>query len=197
MLTLEAEFFMSIAGIILSGGQGKRVGFREKGLIRYNGERLVDIKIRQLDEVCDKVYLVCKNCELYANLKGIQIVKDKYNVYWPVIGIYTALLTTEFENNFITAVDMPHFSKDLFWKLNKVNADIVVPKNDKIQVLYGFFKKSIVKTLGKWVENSLKFKKLPKIIGMFDLFNVQYINIEDNEFNFKNINYLKNKEGEI
>ena len=140
---------MNITGIILAGGQGRRLGFIEKGLLVFKGTTLVSNKIEQLDPFCDEIIIVTNKPDLYTILttKKIRIIQDNEPYHGPLMGLYCGLNSSINELCFLTAVDMPEFSMALFTNmLSRIEAcDIVVPESKGfIEPMFGFYKRCIV-----------------------------------------------------
>ena len=56
---------MSCTAIILAGGRGSRLGFREKAFIDINGKPLIAYVIESLDKVVDDLNKVLQHAKSY------------------------------------------------------------------------------------------------------------------------------------
>ena len=52
---------MSCSALILAGGRGSRLGFREKALIDINGKPLIAYVIENLEKVVDEIIISVRN----------------------------------------------------------------------------------------------------------------------------------------
>lgn len=106
---------MKTLGVILAGGQGKRMGNRDKGAISFKGSPLINHVFDRLAPQVDQTIIAgSKDYNL-----GIPAIKDPIEGYQgPLMGIYAALLWNEGQtipaDVLITApVDCPYTPKNL------------------------------------------------------------------------------------
>src|SRR5437667_6382003 len=86
------------AGIILAGGQSKRMG-KDKALLPLPGKEpvtFVEHLASLLVPCCSEVLLVVRDAAQVASyaaygLVGVQIISDKVADYGPLMGLYTGL----------------------------------------------------------------------------------------------------------
>lgn len=185
--------------IILSGGRGSRLGYKEKGLLEINGERLIERKIKQLAPCFNKLLLATNSPKLYEYLSDkITTVKDDKKDEGPLVGIYSTLKASDNETNFITAVDMPNISHDLLSYLYKytLKTEVVVTNiGGFIEPLFGFYSRKLLPKIEKILNLSLKSQQK----GVKTLIeSSNYTEIAENEvkkldpelISFKNINTI-------
>jgi molybdopterin-guanine dinucleotide biosynthesis protein A len=81
-----------VAGVILAGGRGRRVGGRDKGLIRYRGRPLAFCAAERLAASCDVVVVSAnRNLHRYAGWADV-VTSDADAAYLgPLAGIRAAL----------------------------------------------------------------------------------------------------------
>ncbi len=117
---------MQITGIILAGGLSKRMG-TDKALIQLNGKTLLENAI----EICKPV---CKSIIISSNNKnhefcGYQITPDEIKYCGPLGGIYSCLIKSDTDWNFVISVDAAFvtlsFIEFLISEVN--NNDAVIP----------------------------------------------------------------------
>ena len=131
-------------GIILSGGKSSRMG-KEKGLCPFNGKPLVRYAIDVLLPYCERIMIIANN-EGYEGF-GLEVFPDKIKEIGPVGGIYTGLLHSKTEDNFILSCDMPMISTSLIKYLlqNRNNKQIVVPDFDGyFEPLCAFYRNDVL-----------------------------------------------------
>jgi molybdopterin-guanine dinucleotide biosynthesis protein A len=105
------------AGIILAGGQSKRMG-RDKALLPVPGSRettFVAYLAMLLAQYCDEVILVARDAAQFTHytLPDIHIVTDCMPGVGPLMGIYTGLRASRSSHSLITAVDMPFVQPEM------------------------------------------------------------------------------------
>ena len=105
---------ITIAGIILAGGKSTRMG-EDKGLIFFNGKRLVEYSIDLLRNYCNRV-IISSNNKAYREF-GFPVVKDIISGIGPISGVTSALKNSPGEWNFILACDLPFLNGQLLDRL--------------------------------------------------------------------------------
>lgn len=151
-----------ITGIILAGGQSKRMGF-SKAFVRFNGKPLIDHALLTLKEITPNVILsVGTNPIEYKNLP---VVKDIYPDRGPMGGIYSALLHSETDLNLVLSCDMPFIPAGLLQLLveeaREHQADVTLPADEHgyWQTLCAVYRKSLLSRMrDAVVEDKLKLK---------------------------------------
>ena len=107
-----------ITGLILAGGQGSRMGGKDKGLVTLGGKPLVEHVLEVLREQCGQVIIsVNRNEDLYARY-GCRLVKDLDKGFpGPLAGIAAALEIAETQFMAVAPCDSPYLPKDYVQRL--------------------------------------------------------------------------------
>jgi molybdopterin-guanine dinucleotide biosynthesis protein A len=115
-----------ITGIILAGGKSKLMG-TEKGLVKFNGKPLIEYALEALKPLCDEV-LISTNSSSYNNL-GYPVYADLIPDSGPMGGIFTSLLKSTNDLNFVLSCDTPLVDKHTVTKIleNSDGSDVTVP----------------------------------------------------------------------
>jgi molybdopterin-guanine dinucleotide biosynthesis protein A len=137
-----------IGAIILSGGEGSRLGYREKGLMPFGGESLIARKVRQVAERFPQTVIVTNRSHLYERLSpGVRIVVDDKPYLGPLRGLYCGLRAADCEMNFVCAVDMPFLSQGLLegFENHLSTHDVVIGRvRGYAEPLFGFYSKRVL-----------------------------------------------------
>ncbi len=109
---------MSCSALILAGGMGSRLGYREKALIDINGKPLIALIIERLEKVVDNIIISVRDraqSELLEKslIRGYKFAYDDQRNIGPVSGILSGLSVCENEYCFIAACDMPFINEDV------------------------------------------------------------------------------------
>lgn len=109
---------LPVTGLILAGGQGSRMGGRDKGLVEYEGKPLVD---HVLDCIAPQVQEVLisanRNIEDYAR-RGYLVVTDSLpDFQGPLAGVLEGLQQARYDWVLVVPCDMPHLPADLLARL--------------------------------------------------------------------------------
>lgn len=99
------------SGIILSGGQSRRMG-QDKALLELGGQRLIDRVAEALGQVCDDLIVVANDVERYRG-SGWRVVPDAFPGAGSLGGLYTGLQAAHYPYVVTVACDMPFLKVDL------------------------------------------------------------------------------------
>jgi molybdopterin-guanine dinucleotide biosynthesis protein A len=126
---------MSYSALILAGGIGSRMGYREKALFDINGRTLIELIIERLQIVVDSIIISVRD-RAQGELIGAALSRryrfaydDRRNL-GPISGILSGLSECEDEYCFISACDMPFINAnvvDLLFEKSK-NYDAAIPR---------------------------------------------------------------------
>src|SRR5581483_11553032 len=121
------------AGVILAGGQSRRMG-REKALLPLPGnERITFVEhlVTLLNGFCSEVVLVARDGSQASELAGSgrRIVLDEASGVGPLMGLYSGLKAIGASHALVTAVDMPFVQPAVvsFLLSQTLNDDLLVP----------------------------------------------------------------------
>lgn len=79
----------AVLGALIAGGRARRLGGRPKGLLRLDGEALIDRLAALLAARCDRVIIVGDPAGPYAG-RGLPVIADRLDAGAPG-GVHTAL----------------------------------------------------------------------------------------------------------
>lgn len=97
--------FPDVTGIILAGGESKRMG-TEKALIQLSGKTLIEKTAHIFKELFPETIIISKDPGRFK-MTGCRELADKSTERGAMIGLLTALEATEREFIFTAACDMP------------------------------------------------------------------------------------------
>lgn len=126
-----------IIGLVLAGGEGRRMNYQNKGLVNLQGKMLIEHVLKRLSPQVDKIYISANDDLPSYRALGYDVVTDE--AQWqgkgPLAGIATLLRQLP-EDAVVQVVscDGPLIPEDLVEKLAKARKDpdnpvrIVYPK---------------------------------------------------------------------
>lgn len=119
---------MAVSGIVLAGGLSSRMG-RDKTLLLYNNETLIQRTVRKLRTVVDEIIIASNNTAKFS-LPGITEVPDTYPGVGPLGGMHAGLIACKYRHAFIVSCDMPLLSERLAMYLleHRQGYDVVIPE---------------------------------------------------------------------
>lgn len=130
-----------MAGIILAGGKGKRLGGMDKALRELGDKSLLERVVERIQPLFSQLILVTNTPELYSSFPG-KVVTDLHAYRGPLGGIEAGLLATEDMVSFVTGCDMPFLNQRLIRQMQVYTPDydIVIPRlGSYIEPLHAFY----------------------------------------------------------
>jgi len=97
-----------ITGVVLAGGQGRRMGGADKGLLEYQGRPLVAYALDALRQVADTVIINAnRNLDAYARF-GVPVITDRSDSFdGPLAGLLSAMLAAQTDYVLTVPCDSP------------------------------------------------------------------------------------------
>jgi molybdopterin-guanine dinucleotide biosynthesis protein A len=129
-MTMDAGAASPLGGVILAGGQSRRMG-RPKALLRLapDGPTLIEQVLARLRDVADEIIVITNTPDLFAHL-GARMEGDRFPGLGSLAGIHAGLEASRFEHNLIVACDMPFLEPTLLRALaaRPRDYDVLVPR---------------------------------------------------------------------
>ncbi len=174
---------MSRSALILAGGMGSRMGYKEKALIDINGKPLIALVIESLKKVAGNIIISVRDQEQEELLKAVfPDLKFAYDVHkktGPLAGILSGLSACEDECCFIAACDMPFINENvvkmLFRKIEHHDAAIPRREDGFLEPLHAVYRcEPMIRESKKAIESGKTIILAP----IFSL-DVNYIGMDD------------------
>jgi len=109
--------------LLLAGGQGQRMGGRDKGLIEWRGEPLIQHLQRLTRPLTDDLIISCnRNSERYARFADRLVQDDDSDFPGPYAGIRAALAVARHGFVLVMPCDSPLLDTDLLQGLRRTAA---------------------------------------------------------------------------
>ena len=160
-----------MTGIILAGGESRRMG-RDKAFLDLAGKTLIEHVLGIFRELFERTIIVTRRPERFRSLPA-EVVPDALDAPGPLTGIYSGLLCSADDLNFVAACDMPFLQAGLIRFMQEVSEgrDAVVPLvNGMPEPLHAVYRRGILPV----VEASLKSGER-RIYPLFDRIAVRYL----------------------
>jgi len=123
--------------IILAGGEGKRVGGVDKGLIEYRNRPLIEHVIDTIKpQISDLVISANRNTERYQRYTGKVISDGSQQYLGPLAGIDAALPHCAYERVLVVPCDTPFLPGDIINRFLSGQPDknlYIAESNNKLQ----------------------------------------------------------------
>ncbi len=126
-ITMQKKRIPGISGIILAGGESRRMG-SDKSLLPIHGARFIDHVYTRLAALFDEVIIVTNSPELYCEIP-CRKVPDIYSAQSALAGIHSGLKHADYERAFVVGCDMPFVSPELVRHIcsRSEQGDLVLP----------------------------------------------------------------------
>ncbi len=150
---------------ILAEGRSTRMG-EDKGLVKVNGQALIQYSIDYLKPLQKKISIVTSN-PVYEQF-GYRIVSDKVKDQGPAQGIITCLENAQADHVLIVSCDMPLINTQLIQLIQAATKQRLITcfADEYLFPFPGMYTKQILKI---WKEKVLKGERtLQKLIPQFD-----------------------------
>lgn len=107
-----------VTGLVLAGGQGSRMGGRDKGLVSYRGKALIDHVVERIAPQVDELFISAnRNLDDYAQ-RGYRVITDTLpDFQGPLAGVLAGLQAAGHEWVLVVPCDMPQLPQDLLARL--------------------------------------------------------------------------------
>ncbi len=146
-----------ISAIILAGGEGKRVGGQDKGLLKLNNRTYIEHVIDRIKNQVDDITISAnRNIETYKNFCP-QVISDTADTYLgPLSGISSCLPACKHEWVLVVPCDMPYLPDDLASRLYTgiTTENIAIATVDGKHQLVLLLKKSLHHSLLENLQNN-------------------------------------------
>ncbi|GAB7564694.1 molybdenum cofactor guanylyltransferase [Methylobacillus methanolivorans] len=180
---------MSITGIVLAGGQGKRMGGADKGLVEFNDQPMIKHVLQRLAPQVNEI-LINANREIdrYQQL-GYRVIADEIGDFaGPLAGLHAGMLHAQHPYILTTPCDSPllpsSLAKRLMNALIERDADIAVAKTGKqAHPVFCLCRRSLLPNLEQFLQRGER--KMADWIAQLDSTDVSFT---DQAQAFANIN---------
>jgi molybdenum cofactor guanylyltransferase len=175
-----------LTGVILAGGQNRRMGGKHKALIPFRGVPLINIQLQEMARICKQIFIVTHAPELFPKIlrefkqAEVSCIPDVMPGKGPLSGIHAACLAAATDRLWIVGCDMPYLSaaaaEALYDWCEVTHADAIIPViHEKVQPLHGIFDKRIAPVVAELLEME-QFK----LMGLLE--RIHFLTADDSFF---------------
>lgn len=173
------------AAIVLAGGKSSRMG-RDKSLLATNNVPLIGKIVSQLEDHFQEIIIGANDTEKYRFL-NLPVIPDLEKGKGPLMGIYSTLLHSKHEINFVVACDIPDLNIEYIKELIRQAEDhqIVIPvwSDGRLEPLFAVYRRSVLDNVKNLLDAGQR-----KISLLFELANVKYLPLPDEGKWYRNLN---------
>jgi molybdopterin-guanine dinucleotide biosynthesis protein A len=104
----------ALTGVILAGGDNRRMGGTPKALLPFPDEPLICRQLRVMKPICSELILVAKEPRQFLPVvdRSVRIITDYYPGKGPLGGMHAALSLARHDDVWVVACDMPFVSAE-------------------------------------------------------------------------------------
>jgi len=146
-----------IAGVILAGGLGRRMGGADKGLVDYRGRPLVAHAAERLAPQVNELFINAnRNVDRYG-VYGARVIADRDgNFLGPLAGLSAALHETACDLVVTVPCDSPNLPEDLVGRLaeglRSAGADVAVAQAaGRLHPVFCLCRREVLATLDRYL----------------------------------------------
>jgi len=180
---------MKITGIVLAGGQGRRMGSIDKGLALLHDKPMIEHVLQHFAPQVDEILVNAnQNQQLYAAF-GYQVIPDKLSGYaGPLAGLQAGLIAASFDLVATAPCDSPFLPTDLIVRLYKALTDhsaqlAVAVTLHQPHPVFCLCHRNLLPQLTSFLDNGGR-----KMDAWFATLNTVKVNFDDEAHAFMNIN---------
>ena len=180
---------VNITGVLLAGGQGRRMGGVDKGLLELRGRPMAAWVLERLGPQVDELLINAnQNAERYAAF-GYKVFPDEIGGFaGPLAGLHAALSRASHPLVVTAPCDSPFLPPDLVSRLkaglDAAGADLAVAKTfDQAHPVFCLCKREVLPHLADFLEAGGR-----KIDRWYATLKIVEVNFDDQAEAFRNIN---------
>ncbi|MBU1611206.1 MAG: molybdenum cofactor guanylyltransferase, partial [Proteobacteria bacterium] len=145
-----------IAGVILAGGRGERMGGLAKAFLEVGGGRAIDRLLTVYQRLFDEIVVAVRDREGFEDF-GVTVAVDQVAIRSSLTGIHAGLWASKAPFVFVAPCDMPFLQPGLVQSLLAEvdgEADVVIPlkENGRVEPLCAVYSKSCLPHIKKQLE---------------------------------------------
>lgn len=176
-----------ITSVVLAGGAGRRLGYRNKGLIEFEGQRLITQVLARIQPQVGRVLVVANaDVDTYRQL-GLDVIEDTdFRGEGPLAGILAAARITQSPWLVVVPCDLPFLPTDLVARLADSLGDLnasIAHDGEREQFLVALLRTELAFSIEPYLKSSRR-----SVHGWLALQAYATADFSDQPDSFRNIN---------
>jgi molybdenum cofactor guanylyltransferase len=178
-----------ITGVVLAGGQGRRMGTIDKGLVPLDGRPMVAHVLERLRPQVDEILINANQHRAEYEAFGHTVLADAIGGFaGPLAGLHVALAHASFPQVATVPCDSPFLPEDLIARLSAGlhggQADLAVARTfDQPHPVFALVRKTVLPHLTQFLESGGR-----KIDAWYATLKTIEVAFDDEAEAFRNIN---------
>jgi molybdopterin-guanine dinucleotide biosynthesis protein A len=180
---------MKITGIVLAGGQGRRMGLIDKGLTLLQGKPMVEHVLQRFAPQVDEILVNANQNQQFYAAFGYPVIPDQLSGYaGPLAGLQAGLIAASFSLVATVPCDSPFLPTDLILRLYKALTDhsaqlAVAVTSHQPHPVFCLCHRNLLPQLTNFLDNGGR-----KMEAWFATLNTVKVDFDDESNAFMNIN---------
>jgi molybdopterin-guanine dinucleotide biosynthesis protein A len=179
----------AVSGVVLAGGQGRRMGGVDKGLQALRGKPMAQWALERLAPQVDEILINCnQNLDAYARF-GYRLVPDEIGGFaGPLAGLHASLKAAAHPLVVTVPCDSPFLPSDLVARLeSKLGKNVlaVAKTGDQPHPVFSLVRKDVLDNLEAFLRSGGR-----KIDAWYASLATVEVSFDDEADAFRNINTL-------
>jgi len=179
----------NLTAVILAGGQGRRMGGKDKGLLDFGGRLLIEILIEILQKQVPNIAINANRNQSRYESYGYPVIADQLEDFQgPLAGFASAMSALETDYILTLPCDSPQLADDFVERFiqaqDTTGASICVAHDgERLQPVYALLDTGLLNSLALFLRNGER--KIDRWYAQYDFARVDF---SDRRTMFQNIN---------
>jgi len=170
--------------VILAGGQGRRMGGRNKALLPLGNETILEKQLREAKTVADEIIIVANDAAAFNDIVNtndyVRIVPDLYVGEGPLAGLHAGLAAASSPNVWLLGCDHPYPSGQaarlMLGRMENAKTHAAIPSiGGQLQPLHALYRREVGEIAGRLLQAGTR-----KMLSLFD--RLEWTKIEESIF---------------
>ncbi|MEB3103741.1 molybdenum cofactor guanylyltransferase [Ferviditalea candida] len=151
-----------LSGVILAGGDNKRMNGQVKALLTFEGTPLILRQIAEMNKICSEIIIVTNEPRLFLPLvdRSVRIITDFYQGKGILGGMHAGLMLSKHQNVWVIGSDMPFVSSKAAGLLLDLKENLVLEAaipliKGRLHPLHAIYDKSVAETVAKTLQSGI------------------------------------------
>ena len=178
-----------LTAVILAGGQGRRMGGKDKGLLEFEGRLLIEILIDSLQEQGPNIVINANRNQAIYESYGYPVIADKLEDFQgPLAGLASTMAVLDTDYILTLPCDSPLLADDFVERFIQAQVGSGAPicvahDGERLQPVYALIDTSLFDSLELFLGSGER--KIDRWYAQFDFARVDF---SDQRAMFQNIN---------
>lgn len=134
-----------MTGIVLAGGESRRMG-SDKAFLKVGGKPMIEHVMASLRKIARHIIIVTNKPECFSHYDA-ELTRDAWEGRGSLIGLYSGLLNSRDDCNFVAACDMPFMNPKLMEYMSGLihDEDAVMPRiGPFVEPLHAVYRRTLL-----------------------------------------------------